>query len=292
MNILIDLQDMNCLENLIQMMQPLYASQDRQISIKINLKKYNDLTHLLCIVSLVKSLQKKGKDVIIECRNDIGYLQRINFFKELGVDSEEFFQRHNASGRFLEVSHITKENALDTVNKIIKILEEQTESSTGVIECLSFCLWEVVDNIDIHAKSPIGGYTVAQYYPQKKFIEIIIVDTGRGIHSSLTKNPEYKDLSEEEAISKSIEQETTSGDGRGNGLYYTVEYIKENNGEFILYSGNYKLELKNGNMRTKGGPHWQGTLICIKINTDIPINMNNIFGAEIPTSIEEFDDFF
>lgn len=241
---------------------------------------------------MIKSLREKGSNVIIDCENSNLYLQRINFFRELEVDAEEFFQRHDSTGRFLEISLITKEDSSGTVTRLVKILEKQMQLSPKMAGCINFCFWEVVDNIQLHAQSPIGGYVVAQYYPKKNVIEIIVVDTGRGIYASLTQNPAYQNMSEDEALRSSIKQEVTSGDGRGNGLYYTAKFIRKCRGNLTIYSGGCKLHLGDSNIYTREVPYWQGTIIYMEIKTDVLVDMHDIFGDEIPVTIEEYEDLF
>ena len=292
MNILIDLSRINCLGDLFQELSPLYNIYNQDIHIEIKFKHYNELSYLLCLVAIIKDIRERKNRVLIDCDKNDSYLQRINFFKEVNIDLIESFYRHESTGKFLEISHVTRENANDVVKKIIRILEKQMTLPPDLPGCLNFCVWEVVDNISVHANSPIGGYVVAQYYPKSNLIEIVIIDTGCGIYVSLTKNPRYSILSEEDIIKNSIKKEYTSGDGRGNGLYYTVDFIRENKGEFSLFSGNYKIYLKDGNVYTEKVPYWKGTLVHMKINSDSSPNMINVFGDEIPTSIEEYVDLF
>jgi hypothetical protein len=292
MNILIDLSRISCPGDLFQEISPLYSICNQDIHIEIKFEYYNELSYLICLVAIIRDIRERENRVLIDCDKNDGYLQRINFFKEMNIDLTESFYRHESTGRFLEISHITKENANDVVKKIINILEKQMTLSPDLSGCLNFCVWEVVDNISVHANSPIGGYVVAQYYPKNNLIEIVIVDTGCGIYASLTKNPRYSILSEENIIKNSIKKEHTSGDGRGNGLYYTVEFIRENEGKFSLFSGNYKICLENGNVYTEKVPYWKGTLVHMKINSDSSPNMRNIFKDEIPTSVEEYSDLF
>ena len=289
-DLLINLNDFSDLRELIEVILPLHVVSKQNIKIKIIFREYNELSHLLCIIAVIQSLRKKGKKVFIYCDTNLSYLQSINFFKELEIKHTESFQRYESTGRFLEITHMTKDTANEYVNNIMRILDSKMSSSKDTIACLNYCLWELVDNIQEHANSIIGGYTAAQYCPQKNCIEIVIVDVGCGICSSLKKNPKFKNLSEKETIKCCIQKGYTRGTGQGNGLFQTTRFIQENNGIFCLYSGNYTLKIKNGKVQIDSAPQWQGTIIHVKLNSDVPVALNKIFGDNIPTSVDEYSD--
>ena len=291
MHPVIDLRKIDESSELVHALSDIFDNHGETIHFSLDFRKHNELSHLLCIVAAVNTARNKGKTVRIDCDTNVTYLQRINFYKESGIEYNESFSRHESSGRLVEISHMTKETSNETVTQIIKILEEQMPLSENLIQCLNYCFWEVIDNIHEHAVSLIGGYAVAQYYPSIKEIEIVIVDTGRGIFNSLRENPIYASFTEKEAIECCIKQGYTRGNaGRGNGLFHTTKFIQENQGTFRLYSGNYEIHIDPQGQKTMEVPHWQGTMIYMKLRADVAVNLANIFGNEIPTSVDEYDD--
>lgn len=287
----IDLRKIRKISELVRTLSDIFDNQDSTIHVSLSLRDYNELSHLLCIVAAINTARSKGKNVQIECNAGNAYLQRINFFKELEIAYSENFSRHQSTGKFVEISHMTEDTSNETVTRIIKILEAKMPLSDNLIECLNYCLWEAIDNIHEHAESQIGGYAVAQYYPSKKEIEIVIVDTGRGIFNSLRENPQYASFTEKEAIECCVKQGYTRGNaGRGNGLFHTTRFIQDNQGMFCLYSGNYALYISSKGQKTLELPYWQGTMIHMRLRADVAVNLANIFGNEIPTSVDEYDD--
>ena len=124
-----------------------------------------------------------------------------------------------------------------------------------------------------------------------QLFEIVIVDTGRGIFNSLRENPQYASYSEQEAIECCIKQGYTRGNaGRGNGLFHTTRFIQESRGMFCLYSGNYAISIGAKRQKTWKLPHWQGTIILMKLRPNVSVNLENIFGNEVPVSVDEYDD--
>ena len=47
---------------------------------------------------------------------------------------------------------------------------------------------------------------------------------------------------------------------------------------------------KNGKVQIDSAPQWQGTIIHVKLNSDVPVALNKIFGDNIPTSVDEYSD--
>jgi len=85
------------------------------------------------------------------------------------------------------------------VNMVYKVLKPTVEIKNAI----SYPVTELVDNIFEHSKAN-EGYVFAQHYAQKKFVDLCIVDRGRGISASYKeeKNLEFNDG---EAIEKALE---------------------------------------------------------------------------------------
>ncbi len=121
---------------------------------------------------------------------------------------------------------------------------------------------------------------------------MIICDTGTGIHNALTTYPgtKYANISELEALRLCIQNRVTSGAGMGFGLFASSEFIKENAGELLIYSGNHYLENKGRDYVVNSGNFWHGTLVFLRINTDIPVDYRQILPAHhsLPADYQEF----
>lgn len=253
--------------------------------------------HMAIIVAFVKYLETMGIKIDIEVKNysnDIDrYLSRIDFYKHLNIPCEENFSRWSSEGRFLEITHFDGNNSIKITNDTIKIIRANCCIEDSVLRCLNYCFFEVADNVDVHANSPIDGYVLAQNYPKKRELKIIFIDAGIGIHESLTKTEgsRYTNLSEEEALKYCIREKTTNGNGMGNGLFHTSEFIKQNQGEMLIYSGNHYININNGNIDICQGPYWQGTIVYLKIYTDNTVELESVFGTEIPETVENMEDY-
>ena len=73
----------------------------------------------------------------------------------------------------------------------------------------------------------------------------------------------------------------------GNGLYYTTEFIKKNNGEFILHSGNYVKKIINGKEKVYHTSNWNGTYLFLKIITSNDVDYKSIMdGYDLQDSFD------
>lgn len=150
----------------------------------------------------------------------------------------------------------------DVVNKMTSHLEIEV----SVLQALSYCLYEIMDNVHIHSGKPLG--TAMTYYDNtKNTMSILIADDGMGIKASLSENKIYKDLSEADAIRLCLQDKITDGKGMGFGLYTTSRLIDNIGKEFILHSGKHKLIRKDGAESVIENGLWQGTLVYMVSNS-------------------------
>jgi anti-sigma regulatory factor (Ser/Thr protein kinase) len=162
---------------------------------------------------------------------------------------------------------------LNTVYKdVINAMTSHFEIEVSVLQALSYCLYEMMDNVHIHSGKPLG--TAITYYDNKqKTLRILIADDGMGIQASLAQNNDYKDITESEALKMCLEDKITDGKGMGFGLYTTSRLVDNIGKEFILHSGSHKLITKNGQTEIIENGFWQGTLIYMEIGTGEEIEL-------------------
>jgi hypothetical protein len=165
--------------------------------------------------------------------------------------------------------------------------------SVEVLQLIFYCLGEIMDNIIVHSGRD-AGWLAAQYYPKSREIRLIICDHGNGIHQSLTSNSEsaYQNVREHEALELCIQRGVTNGKGLGFGLYATSQFVTKNGGDLLIYSGNHYLELENGGITVKEGPYWKGTLVALRINTDVIVEYKSIMPTDhtLPDDYQFFID--
>ena len=180
---------------------------------------------------------------------------------------------------------------LNTVYKdIISAMTSHFEIEVSVLQALSYCLYEIMDNIHIHSGKPLGT-AMTNYDSNQKTLSVLIADDGMGIKASLSENEKYKDITEAEALRMCLEDKITDGKGLGFGLYTTSRLIDRIGKEFILHSGIHKLVRKDGNESVMENGLWQGTLIYMVIGTNEEIDPNQV--VDHRTDVEgEYNEAF
>ena len=121
-------------------------------------------------------------------------------------------------GRVLRFDNSTELSLI--VNSIEESINQTARLAKGVRICFSWCLNEVMDNVLTHS-SPVGspfGYVMVQYIPSENLLKACVFDTGIGLWKSFDGS-RYSPRNPEEAIRLAVEENVTSGDGQGNGLY-------------------------------------------------------------------------
>lgn len=245
--------------------------------------------HLLMVVSTVYYLRSIGVVVsgLFEGLDNgnamIKYASRVNFFRHLNFPYNEDFERRESSGRFTEISLFEHHNANSLHIEIMKILINQ-DISTPMLEVLETCLWEVIDNTLNHSHESFEygtgkGFLCCQHFFRKNKVRVMISDNGQGIHKAMLNHPKstHKEITEANAVLRSIERGFTNGGGQGFGLWATAEMVRQNRGSLIIHSGNSQLYIENSTgIRTTN--RWQGTFTFMELNTDVPVDHKMIFG--------------
>lgn len=180
---------------------------------------------------------------------------------------------------------------LDAVYRdVLKAMTSHFDIEVSVLQALSYCLYEMMDNVHIHSGKPLGT-AMTHYDEPQKVLRILIADDGMGIRASLAENDLYKDITEPEALELCLEDKITDGKGMGFGLYTTSRLVDSIGQEFILHSGSHKLIIKDGKTSVIENGFWQGTLIYMAIGTGEEIDPNQIVDYRTDAA-GEFNELF
>ena len=173
---------------------------------------------------------------------------------------------------------------------VIHAMTSHFEIEVSVLQALSYCLYEIMDNVHIHSGKPLG--TAITYYDNGcESLHILIADDGMGIKASLAENSKYKEITESEALRLCLQDTITDGNGMGFGLYTTSRLIDNIGKKFILHSGSHKLIIENGKTTIVENGFWQGTLIYMEIGTGKEIDPNQVVDHRADVA-EEYNETF
>lgn len=275
----VKVRDVRSHEGLIELLSPLHDVKEYEdIHINLDLNTYEDFIYpdfLLLIFSSInyaKLNSKSLKGFVNVQLGYSGYISRMNFFELIGLDLVEDFQRRSSKGRFIEIVNVNSENDNEIANQISALFRKNTSIDKDLLAVLDYSIGEVLANIHYHAESDKGGWAVAQYYPNKNKIRVMICDNGIGVYESLIKNDDYSLWDEEMCLKKAIKNGVTDGKGMGYGLHFTSEFIKANKGKLMIYSGTHFLKVNELEESVFSGSKWKGTVVFLEIETLNKVN--------------------
>ena len=182
--------------------------------------------------------------------NSVSQIQRSRTYIPIGILERGNPQREKLETAFAEM-----------VYKVLK-------PSAQVRDAIYYPLTELVDNIFEHSKAD-EGYVLAQYYPNKDFVDLCIVDRGRGIAASY-KEERGLDFDDILAIKKAALEglSTKSEKARGYGIRSSKKIICNGlGGEFVLISGEaafYSSQEKECIYRLPDF-YWKGVIVTYRI---------------------------
>lgn len=163
----------------------------------------------------------------------------------------------------------------DVYQQVLRTLTSHFEIEVSVLQSLSYCFYEILDNVHIHSGKPLGT-AITHFDAKEEVLRVLVADDGMGIRQSLSENEKYKDISESEALKICLEDSVTDGKGMGFGLYATSRMMKNIGLQFIIHSGHHKLIIKDGQTEIIKNGLWQGTIVYLEITTSKEIDPNEM----------------
>lgn len=163
----------------------------------------------------------------------------------------------------------------DVYQQVLNTLTSHFEIEVSVLQSLSYCFYEILDNVHIHSGKPLGT-TITHFDASKDVLRVLVADDGMGIRKSLAENEKFKNISECDAVRMCIEDSVTDGKGMGFGLYATSRLMRNVGLQFIIHSGCHKLVFKEGTTEVIENGFWQGTIVYMEISTSRDIDPNEV----------------
>ena len=200
------------------------------------------------------------------------FLQRMDFFKAIGLEMSERFARHEPTGRFVPVREVGVSREVQVAAAdIVDTLRVDDQEAANV---LRHCIGEVIDNVFVHANSPTNATICAQHFPNARRTQVGIVDTGIGFRASFASSPVYSEmaLSDREAMMLGLAPYVTSkplatdmydsGYGRlGVGLFIVSAVLDQVGGRIQIASQTALFQQK----RWSTVRPWQGAIIGFEV---------------------------
>lgn len=163
----------------------------------------------------------------------------------------------------------------DVYQQVLKTLTSHFEIEVSVLQALSYCFYEILDNVHIHSGKPLGT-AMTHFDAANDTLRVLVADDGIGIRKSLAENEKFQDVTEEDALRMCLEDSVTDGKGMGFGLYATSRLMKNIGLQFIIHSGSHKLINKGAQTEIIKNGFWQGTIVYMEITTSKEIDPNDV----------------
>jgi len=201
--------------------------------------------------------------------NTKSYLDAVSF--PAGVDSlSSFEQQIRAYKTYLPLSVLRTDAGVgrerleaEFLNMVVAIVGD----IPGTQNALRYPVGELVTNIFEHSGEQ-QGFIFGQWYPKKGYLDICIVDCGRGLTRAY-KEERGLDLSDEEAIAEAMKGTSAKSDTeRGYGIHTSKDVVcRALKGGFVMVSGNtgfYAYESKE-QLVSLPNFNWPGVIVAYRI---------------------------
>ena len=242
---------------------------------------------VLC--SIVNEVRSNGFSVVLDFEtpencNQLSYAERMNFLEALGIDYFTPFGRNKGNGRFMELTNLPA-GSYTFPGNLEEIFMQDFNFNQGAAQQLAFIIGEMTCNMTMHSYSKNGAYFYCQKYQSKQFLEIHIVDSGKGIVNSMRNNAEYNGIDDEELLPLALEFGEGSGNGRGHGLYFVTEFLRRNNGFFRILSGHNNVIIRGANQFHNHNPYYEGVILHLKIPFKIRVTTTDLMKEKLYSNV-------
>ena len=79
----------------------------------------------------------------------------------------------------------------DVYQQVLKTLTSHFQIEVSVLQALSYCFYEILDNVHIHSGRPLGT-AITHFDASNDVLRILVADDGMGIRQSLAENEKFR----------------------------------------------------------------------------------------------------
>ena len=194
----------------------------------------------LPIAAIMEYYKSEGIEFVFSIDEDC-YLKNCGFMEPVILSSEDISKLNNPFDKI--VKYADSAQVASFTQKCVDYISHHAICENGILESLTWCINEVMDNVLLHSKSSYG-YVLAQFHEASKHIAICVADTGVGIYNSL-KTSKHRPTTAIDSLSLAIQEGIGDGQGQGNGLFGLYQIIAANGGSLSITSGPASLMLNS-----------------------------------------------
>lgn len=221
------------------------------------------------------------------------YMRRMDVFAGLvNFNEQEDFERHDPVRFAPMVTFDGEREAAIASRDLVRSIG--LGYSERVNTHLRSAVVELAENVPLHSGAT-AGIAGAQGWLGSGWVEVVVVDRGRGLAQSLRDNPKYGDLSNEEALVRALDVRVSGllDDRRGQGLWILSEIVKRNGGQIFVHSGDSYLRQTASNIETgRCNVLWPGTMVVLRLQTEQSMDISDLLNQYFPPENDyEFVEF-
>ena len=199
-------------------------------------------------------------------------------------------QYFSLSDEGITIDVFDEKNIYDVYQRVVGILTQYIDIETTVLQAMSYCFYEILDNVLTHSGKEMGT-VITHYDSSNHVLSFLVGDDGMGVRASLSENEKYAGISEPEALKMCIKDAITDGKGMGFGLYSTSLLVRDAGLRFEVRSGNHTMLVQDGVESTIESTPWQGTIVYLQLRTNKEINPAEVV-ANRTNVAEQYNDVF
>lgn len=197
------------------------------------------------------------------------YFESIKF--PHGIDSISDFELSSQRNKTYVPISVLRNEPADERKKLetafLEMIFKVLQASPGSKSAVYYPVLELLTNVFEHSKQT-EGYIFGQFYPKKDYLDMCIVDTGRGLVEGY-KQEKGLSFSPEQAIAQAMRGNSTKPiPDRGYGLGTSKDMIcKALGGGFMMVTGSAGLVATGKREVIASFPHfsWQGVIVAYRI---------------------------
>lgn len=234
------------------------ARADRQVCIDLRSLRFIDLFSAIALLHCSKYIvERHGCRVHLELADDgaCDFLPRMGFLSAIppGVEVSDTFgparlqleeALRGTNPKFLELTPLSSRDVVDAIlDKLIRILHSNLRYPKHDALDMAIAFSEICMNVLDHNAFSACGFAAMQVCRGNsgRFLQFVVADSGSGILSTLTKNPQYARLtSDKQAIIASTGlgvSQFSDSSMRGNGLHQLLHVMAKHGGNVHIRSG-------------------------------------------------------
>lgn len=267
---------------------------------------------------LRERLRTAGTDLEIstEGLNEEGIAAHMGFWQSMGVRFGREINAQARSGSYLPITRIGVDEIYREsggANPLASgVIEKRSQELAAILaqprseqlsEALTYAFRELIRNVIEHAMTP-AVWVAGMSWPRRDYVQVAVLDEGRGIRRSLADNPRFECASDVEALRMALRPGVSRNLGRqparetierfeeeghavpeevfrnsGYGLYMISSLCREA-GQFLIASGAGSLAYIGGAEIQSATAHHGTALRLVLQPTEVPVAWESLFAGE------------